>query len=208
MEYLEGAISAEQSVKSKGPFPWTDAMKILVAVTEALALCHKRKVVHRDLKPDNVMLLPDGRVKLIDLGAADFGPRPIGEADVFQGTLRYAAPEAVLRRPLGPSSDLYSLAVTFHDLVMGMTHDQVGLADPLTFPDEARENLRSRGVGRSLRDILHRCLDPNPAKRFPDAVALREALSKLPFGTSLPAAPQDRSVAVSDESQIEKAPAA
>jgi hypothetical protein len=189
MELLDGAISTEQSARSKGPFPWTEALRFLVAVTDALALCHARGLVHRDVKPDNILILPDGRVKLIDLGAADFGRSQAGSSDVFTGTLRYSAPEALLRKPLGPPADLYSLAITFHDLVMGMSHDATVPPDPTTFPEEAQANLRTRGVGRLLRDILFRCLDPSPAKRYPDARALRADLAKLPVAVAaLPAA--------------------
>jgi len=203
---LQGAVSTEHSVKSKGPFAWTDALKFLVAVTDALAVCHKRKIVHKDIKPDNILMLPDGRTKLIDLGAADFGHTHGPGGDLFTGTLRYSAPEALLRKPLGPPADLYSLAVTFHDLVMGMNKDVSVPPDPLTFPDEARDNLRTRGVGRLLLQILHKCLDPMPANRYPDAATLRQELAKLPVGVAAlkPPPPTTRRV---DDSGDEALPA-
>jgi hypothetical protein len=189
MELLEGAVSTEQSVKGKGPFAWTEALKFLVSVSDALAVCHKKKIVHRDVKPDNILLLPDGRIKLIDLGAADFGQQS-GASDLFTGTLRYSAPEALMRKPLGPPADVYSLAVTFHDLVMGMNHDVSVPPDPTTFPDEARDNLRTKGVGKMLREQLHTALDPDPKKRFEDAAAWRQELSKLPVGVAALPAPK------------------
>lgn len=201
MELLENAISTEHSVKSKGPFAWTEALKYLLAVTDALALCHKRKIVHKDIKPDNILFLPDGRIKLIDLGAAEFGNPKEAQGDLFTGTLRYSAPEVLLRKPLGPPADLYSLAVTFHDLVMGMEKDVSLPPDPTTFPDEARDNLKTRGVGRLLRDILHQCLDPLPKNRYPDAQALREELAKLPVGiAAMSASAPPPSKRVDDES--------
>ena len=208
MELLVGAVSTEHSVRSKGPFAWTEALKYLIAVTDALSVCHKRKIVHRDVKPDNILLLPDGRIKLIDLGAADFGNSKETTSDLFTGTLRYSAPEVLLRKPLGPPSDLYSLAITFHDLVMGIEKDVSLPPDPDTFPDEARDNLRTRGVGRLLRDILHKCLDPMPKNRYADAQALREELSKLPVGIAAMTAAKVSTSSVCDVSVEQPAQAA
>lgn len=204
MELLEDAISTEHSVKTKGPFAWTEALKYLIAVTDALVVCHKRKIVHKDIKPDNILFLPDGRIKLIDLGAAEFGHPSAAQGDLFTGTLRYSAPEVLLRKPLGPPADLYSLAVTFHDLVMGMEQDVSLPPDPVTFPDQARDNLKTRGVGRLLRDILHTCLDPMPGNRYPDASALRREFAKLPVSIAAMAAsppPVSRRV---DDASVER----
>jgi hypothetical protein len=74
--------------------------------------------------------------------------------------------------------------VTFHDLVMGMNHDVSVPPDPTTFPDEARDNLRTKGVGKMLREQLHTALDPDPKKRFEDASAWRQELAKLPVAVA------------------------
>jgi len=182
MELLEGAESTEQRVKDKGPYPWTAALKVFVAVTDALVQCHKRQVVHRDIKPDNVLLLPDGRIKLIDLGAAEYGTQKnAGKENLFVGNLRYSPPEALSKPILGTTADIYSLAVLFHDLVMGVPDGSQGMPpDPTTFPEEVESNLRSRGVSRLLLKILLKSLSFKADKRYPDASALREALSTLP----------------------------
>lgn len=181
MEFLEDAETSDQRVKTKGPYPWTDGLKVMVAVTDALTACHKRGIVHRDMKPDNILLLPDGKIKVIDLGAAEHGKREVQEGNVFAGNLRYSPPESLRRSILGPPADIYGLAVTFHDLVMGITGEQALPPDPSVFPEEVESNLRTRGVSRLFRDILVKCLSPNPDKRYPDAMALREALSQLPL---------------------------
>lgn len=206
MELLEDAVSTEQSVKSKGPFAWTEALRFLVAVSEGLAVCHRKGIVHRDVKPDNILLLPDGRIKLIDLGAADFGSQAGAAGDLFTGTLRYSAPEALMRKALGPPADVYSLAVTFHDLVMGMNHDVSVPPDPATFPDEARDNLRTKGVGKMLREQLHKALDPDPRKRYADAGEWRQELSKLPVGVAaMPVKPAEtESTTLVDDDSVER----
>jgi len=199
MEYLDGAVSAAEQIKQNGPFVWTEALNYLTAGCSALAGCHKKGVVHRDVNPHNLVTTSDGRIRLIGLGTADFGSKALRDCVTVHGLMRYVAPEAFLRKPLGPPSDLYSLAVTFHDLLIGLESDPCTPSDPLTFPYEFKNNLRSCGVERSLIDILRRCLDPTPSKRYPDGGVLREELARLSTESQPGSDGGEPSILVSDE---------
>src|SRR5688572_799070 len=125
MPILEGRSLADRL--DEGPIPVAEALRIAMAVASALAYAHGRGVLHRDVKPSNIMLGTDGSVKLVDFGIA----RTIGAADgeiraanitksghLF-GTLEYMSPEQLSGREVDERSDLFSLAVVLYEMVAG-----------------------------------------------------------------------------------------
>ena len=119
MEYLEGQ-SLRDVLQVRGTLPVPEALRIAQAIAAALQYAHRHGVIHRDVKPDNVHLLPDGRIKLTDFGIARlmFEASLTADGQVF-GTPSYMSPEQVAGKPLDPRSDLFSLGVMLYEMVTG-----------------------------------------------------------------------------------------
>ena len=159
MGYVEGETLGQRIARA-GPLPRDEAIRILQEVAWALAYAHRRGVVHRDVKPDNILLeRASGRALVSDFGIAQAAGAPgaTGPGEVL-GTLRYMSPEQEAGLPLDGRSDLFGLGVTALQALTGGRP-----ADSPAIPER-------------LRVIVDRCLAPEPADRFPDAEALVEAL--------------------------------
>src|SRR5207245_5245093 len=118
MEYVEGETVA-QRLERGGPFPLPQAIRVLQVVADALNHVHWIGILHRDLKPQNVMLGPGGDVKLLDFGVAHEMAQLLA-ADGFQpSTLAYMSPDQLLGDALGPASDIYALGAVFHEMLTG-----------------------------------------------------------------------------------------
>jgi hypothetical protein len=186
MEFVEGE-SAGAIAKRRGPLPEKDALEIVTAATRGLAAAHERGIVHRDVKPDNI-LVPRGslsKAKLADLGLAKpegargttIGTMP----DVAMGTPGYMAPEqAEDARAASPASDVFAMGATLHALLAGRPPFHGAslvavLRDTIEKPHEPLPD----GASPGLRALVDRCLAKKPADRFADAKALLAALLKL-----------------------------
>ncbi|HEV8613633.1 MAG TPA: serine/threonine-protein kinase [Gemmatimonadales bacterium] len=155
MGYVEGETLA-QRIARQGSLSPEEATRILQEVTWALAYAHQHGVIHRDVKPDNILLeRGSGRALVSDFGIAQVADPAAGaETKELVGTARYMSPEQLAGAPLDGRSDLYSLGVT------------------------ALVALQPRLPAR-LAPIVERCLAPDPADRFPAAEALAEALGAV-----------------------------
>jgi serine/threonine protein kinase len=122
-EYVEGCSLADR-LESHGRIPEGEALRIVTQIAQALHYAHQRQVVHRDVKPDNIMLLPDGRAKLTDFGLAkdysDAGDQDLTRAASGLGTPFFMAPEQFVNaKNAGALCDVYSLGATLYNLVTG-----------------------------------------------------------------------------------------
>lgn len=189
-ELVEGATLGE--LNEEGVVSDYDVARIGLALCEALAHAHARGVVHRDLKPDNVMVLAEpaagsGFAKLTDLGIAHVASAAelTAPGDVV-GTLAYMAPEQAEGRPVTAACDVYSLALTLYEAWTGTnpvraqgpaaTARRVGLALP------PLRSLR-RDLPPELGEVVDAALDPDPAYR-PSPAELRAVLSEVEDGLS------------------------
>jgi tRNA A-37 threonylcarbamoyl transferase component Bud32 len=120
MEFLDGE-SLHQRLR-RGPLPWREALNVLRQAAAALDHAHRHGLVHRDVKPGNLILLKDGTVKLADLGMARFrthGDPAITQTGQIMGTPLYLSPEQACGEEADIRSDLYSLGVTFYEMLKG-----------------------------------------------------------------------------------------
>jgi tetratricopeptide (TPR) repeat protein len=167
MEYVPGLALAE--LAATGPMRSERALPILRAVAEALDHAHAEGVVHRDVKPANVLVREDGVVKLADLGIAKAvdATQITSEGSVI-GTLPYMAPER-LRGPGagGPESDVYSLAAVAYELLSGHPPRDTTSEEAVQRVPDLRAGWPDAPAGGIA--VLERALDPDPARRQPSA---------------------------------------
>ena len=118
MEYLDGR-SLDSIVREEAPLPPERAIELTEQVLRAARFAHRRGVVHRDLKPHNVIIDEEGRVKVTDFGIARAGASEITQTGSIMGTARYLSPEQAQGQPVSPRSDLYSIGVMLYELLTG-----------------------------------------------------------------------------------------
>jgi serine/threonine-protein kinase len=181
MSYVPGRTLAE-AVELEGPLPPTVVARMIQEVAWALAYAHQQGVVHRDVKPDNILLeRGTGRALVMDFGIAHVArDTPITPPDQRFGTPRYASPELAGGEPADGRSDLYSLGVTAYFALTGRTpfegdHASALLVQHLTAPPPPVASLRP-GTPAALAQAIDRCLAKDPADRYPDGESLAAAL--------------------------------
>ena len=120
MELIEG-ITLRQFLDQRGPLDPTDAVDIITGVAEALQVAHEAGIVHRDVKPANILLCDDRRVKVTDFGIAKAGVGgDLTETGTMIGTAKYLAPEQVRGESVDPRTDIYALGVVLYECLTGV----------------------------------------------------------------------------------------
>ena len=181
LEYVAGESLGER-VRREGPLPWQEASRLVVQLAAGVAAVHQRGLLHRDIKPDNV-LLAGGKVKLGDFGLVkDFSRDSLTQTGTIVGSPGYLAPEQVVldKRELGAPTDVYGLAATLFFALTGSApfrgRTVVATLDAVlnTAPPSVR--CARADVPPWLDAICSRGLAKRPAERFPSAIAFRAAL--------------------------------
>ena len=186
MEYLEGR-TLKQLVREHGAMPPDLATDITIQVLRAARFAHKRGVIHRDIKPHNVILDEEGRAKVTDFGIARAGASDMTETGSIMGTAQYLSPEQAQGQPVSPRSDLYSIGVMLYELLTGRVpfdaESPVAIAvrhvsDRPIPPAEINPD-----VPPALDAVVMKALEKEPARRFADAdefIAALEAARAQP----------------------------
>ncbi|TDN91534.1 serine/threonine-protein kinase [Microbacterium sp. BK668] len=180
MELVRGeALSAVLS--RERPLPAERALDVVAQAASALHAAHSAGLVHRDIKPDNLLIEPDGRVKIADFGIARASDQvPFTVAGQVMGTVQYAAPEQLGGKPVTAASDIYSLGVVAYEALAGVRpftgESQMAIAlaqvndEPPAMPSD---------VPLPVRDLVMSCLAKDPAERPSSAAALAQAAHEL-----------------------------
>ncbi len=175
-EWLDGETLRARL--ARGAVPMTQTIRIARRVAEGLAAAHAWGITHRDVTPANVMLLPDGQVKLLDFGLAVHG-REGGAA----GTVGYAAPEQARGDPLTPRADVFSLGCVIYECLLGekpfAAETDVAVIARMLEGDTARVTARLTGVPSALVRLVARMLASDPEARPHGAAAVASELAVL-----------------------------
>ncbi|HYJ49756.1 MAG TPA: Stk1 family PASTA domain-containing Ser/Thr kinase [Microbacterium sp.] len=181
MELVHGALLKD--VIAAGPVPLGDAVRYVDGILEALEYSHRAGVVHRDIKPGNVMVTDAGQVKVMDFGiarAVSDSSSTVAETTSILGTAAYFSPEQAKGEPVDARADVYSSGVVLYELLTGRPpfrgESPVAVAyqhvsEAPVAPSEVMET-----VPRSLDTVVLRALAKDPFQRYQDAGAFREAL--------------------------------
>lgn len=189
MELVKGTLLKD--IISAGPVPVTDAVRYVDGILEALDYSHRAGVVHRDIKPGNVMVTDKGQVKVMDFGiarAVSDSSSTVAETTQIIGTAAYFSPEQAKGEPVDARADLYSTGVVLYELLTGRQpfrgESPVAVAyqhvsETPVPPTEVNED-----APRSLDPIVLRALAKDPYQRYPDAAHFRAALDAAVTGNA------------------------
>ncbi|WP_229700825.1 protein kinase domain-containing protein [Streptomyces camponoticapitis] len=162
-EYVPGPTLRE-AVRASGPFPPESALRLFAALAEGLATVHRHGVTHRDLKPQNVILAPQGP-QLIDFGIARGHEwTTLTQVGMAPGTPGYAAPEVLLRNEVGPAADIFALGAAIAYAATGRPPFGGGDASAVSFRT-VHEDIDLTGVRDDLAALIRRCVAKEPGER-------------------------------------------
>ncbi len=179
-EYVPGS-TLKQIVRSRGALPPAEVMTIVRQIADALEVAHAAGIIHRDVKPDNILVSEDGRAKLADFGVARVPDAALTKEGQFLGTPCYAAPETLAKGTYSTRSDLFSFAAVMYELVCGVRafpgDDAISVAHAVVHehpppPSEAG----ARAWPKVVDDVIMRGLAKSPETRFANASDMAEAL--------------------------------
>ncbi|MDN5348043.1 MAG: eukaryotic-like serine/threonine-protein kinase [Clostridia bacterium] len=180
MEYVEGR-SLKEIIKEKAPLSPVEAIEIVLQICDALEHAHEKGIVHRDIKPHNILLTASGRVKVTDFGIAQAADQAtLTYNGSLVGSVHYLAPEQARGMTATPASDIYALGVVMYEMLTGRlpftgeTPIAVALKHLQETPLPPRQ--LNPTIPPALERVVLRCLEKAPEARYPSAARLRADL--------------------------------
>lgn len=186
MPYLPGG-TLKQNLKEHGRMVWQDAARLLTPVAEALEYAHRKGIVHRDVKPSNILLTADKRPMLTDFGVAKVVDGEVTQdltgTSATVGTPEYMAPEQVMSKTVDHRADIYALGVVFFEMITGRRPYEADTPmavlvmhsrDPLPRPKDLVPELPD-----AVEQVLLKALAKGPEYRYADMAAFAAALERL-----------------------------
>lgn len=185
MEYVRGT-DLKALVQQQGSLDPHKVAEYCAQVCAALSVAHGYDIIHRDIKPHNIVLTPDGTIKVMDFGIARAGNSTMTQTGSVLGTAHYVSPEQAQGRNLGPASDLYSLGVVLYELATGElpfngdTPVAVALKQVNDEPVAPRQI--DPDIPPSLEAVILRAMQKNPQERYASAEEMRRDLLRVASG--------------------------
>ena len=188
MEYLHGT-DLKSGIKSHGALDPKLTARIGSQICSALSVAHKHEIIHRDIKPQNIMMQPDRNIKVMDFGIARAKNSHLTQDNNVLGTAHYVSPEQTRGQELGPTSDIYSLGVVMYECVTGRVpfdgDDAISVALKQVNELPVPPSQINPNVDADLERIILRCMEKNPANRFQTADELRQVLDSYVAGRTV-----------------------
>ncbi|KMO99757.1 protein kinase domain-containing protein [Streptomyces roseus] len=189
MEYVEGqplGSVLEADVRQYGAMPADKALRVTADVLAALEVSHEMGLVHRDIKPGNVMMTKRGLVKVMDFGIAramQSGVTSMTQTGMVVGTPQYLSPEQALGRGVDARSDLYSVGIMLFQLLTGRIPFDADSPLAIAYAHVQEEPVAPSSINRSVTPamdaLVARALKKNPNERFPTAAAMRDEVARV-----------------------------
>lgn len=185
MEFVRGS-DLKTAIKERGAINQRKVAEIGSQVCQALSVAHKQDIIHRDVKPQNIMVQPDGNVKVMDFGIARAKNSTMDKTASVLGTAHYISPEQAQGKDLTPASDLYSLGIVMYEAATGKLPfdgpDAVSVAmkqvqEAPVLPSEIKPD-----IDPGLEAIIMKAMAKNPSERFATAMEMRYALNDFLMG--------------------------
>ena len=173
MEYIDG-ITLKEYIENEGVLTWKDSVHFIIQVLRALQHAHDKGVVHRDIKPQNIMLFTDGTIKVMDFGIAKSALEQACTAtDQTIGTVHYISPEQARGDKTDEKSDIYSVGVMFYEMLTGQK--PFDSDKPVTVAVMQMKNTPKRpravnpNIPAGLEEIILRAMEKDPENRYQTA---------------------------------------
>ena len=184
MEYVEG-VTARELIDTWGTVAVSSTLAIATQLAEALAVAHEEGVIHRDIKPQNLLLDGDGVLKVMDFGVARLAERTEGvtETGMVVGTPAYMAPEQLLDEDVDARSDLYAVGVVLYECLTGQlpfeANSPVALIAKVLRENPPPPNSLQDGIPTAFSSLILRLLTKGPDERVGSATELRQILTQI-----------------------------
>lgn len=182
MELVDGITLKDYMIR-RGPIPWKETVYFSKQIARALAHAHEKGVIHRDIKPQNMLLLRDGTLKVGDFGIAALENEIREENGTAIGSIHYIAPEQIRGEGPDPRSDLYSLGITMYEMLTealpftGDTPGEIAIKHLNTSPAPITQ--LEPDVPRELEQIVFKAMDADITKRYQSAQEILDALEQF-----------------------------
>ena len=179
MEYLRGT-DLKSGIKKHGALDGRKVAQIGSQISQALSVAHKHDIIHRDIKPQNIMVQPDGNIKVMDFGIARAKNSHLTQDNNVLGTAHYVSPEQTQGKELGPTSDIYSLGIVMYEAATGEVpfkgDDAISVALKQVSEQPVPPSQINPNVDPQLEGIILKCMQKDPAARFQTADELARVL--------------------------------
>ena len=179
MEYLRGT-DLKSGIRKHGALDCKKVAQIGSQIAQALSVAHKHDIIHRDIKPQNIMVQPDGNIKVMDFGIARAKNSHLTQDNSVLGTAHYVSPEQTQGKELGPTTDIYSLGIVMYESATGQVpfkgDDAISVALKQVNEQPMPPSQLNPNVDPSLEAIILKCMQKDPAARFQTADELNRAL--------------------------------
>ena len=183
MEYVDG-ITLKQYIEQQGEIKWREALYFTVQILQALQHAHERGIIHRDIKPQNIMLLEDGSIKVMDFGIARFTQAETQTmTDKAIGSVHYIAPEQARGGHINDKADIYSVGVMLYEMLTGqlpfVADNAVSVAIMQMQAEPTPPTRINPSIPKGLEEITMHAMEKNPAQRFPSAADMLEDVERF-----------------------------
>ena len=214
MEYVEG-ITLKTYIEKKGQLSFKEAVSIAIQVGRGIEAAHNKNIVHRDIKPQNIMISTEGKVKVTDFGIARAATSNTISSDVM-GSVHYSSPEQARNGFVDGKSDIYSLGIVMYEMVTGRVpfdgDTTVAVAIQHLQEEMVPPSVYAPNLPISMEKIILKCTQKNPDRRYSSMTALLADLRKAlispneDFVVMVPLANQDKTrvIGADDLNQIKK----